>query len=1390
MTRSRYAQKSMGWRTITAPFWRSVRRGGRRIWDAEGRAYVELGPGVGSTRPTLIARLERYRGIELVRYSPALSRLVVHFDPNRWDAESVARAIEWLEEELGGTAPTFDYEHPAHPGDVEPIIRVAVELGVATAGLGAGLALRSLRLPSPRFEIDIAAALSLIEGIPGVRFALERGLGRSNTELALSFADAFNAALLQAWVGPTAEIWHQSLRLRGLWAQRALWSARESALAETPEHGIGEADALVRPTPLPAGPIERYIERAIPAALGAVGAGFLSTHSMARASAAAFAGIPKPAQLGREAFISQLLRRFAARGMLVQQVDALRVLDRITTVVVDGRLLVSLFGETEHDARGIIDAARAADLRVVIANDEVDEVAWARPDRIVGRAEVIATIRDEQEQGHGVCYIGRDQDPAYAAADFAVGLQGSGGAPWGAHIIAGMHRDDAVSVIDAIRLARRVARRGVELSLMEAFTSAVIAATGLRSETTRKIMTIANVTTLVAMASALRAANEVVPTSSTRHPPRIDWHAMQPSDVLELVESRLTGLRAEEADMRRGHSPDPPHPLETLSGLVADELINPLTGVLVAGAGLSAAMGSMTDSVLVASVLGFNGLIGGAQRYRIERALAAMDEGERPPARVRRPDRGTVTCDPTALVPGDVIELEAGDTVPADCRIVEKRALEIDESSLTGESLPVAKQIEPVDTPHVADRVSMLYAGTHVASGTALAVVVAVGDGTEASRGSNGAAAPAAGGVEQRLESLTAFSAPAAALSGMLVAMASLARGQPVRDAVGSAVSLAVAAVPEGLPMVATIAQLATANRLREIGVLVRNPRAIESLGRVDVLCADKTGTLTEGRIRLRGVSDGEREWPVDALEPVAREVLGAGLRASPDPAKRLPHPTDQALVDGARRAEVSVETGCSGWERVHEMPFEPRRGFHGTLGRGEAGPIISVKGAPEIVLPRCDRWRGESLSEEAREALVAHSVGLAGRGLRVLAVAQRAAGSKTRLVGDRVQGLELLGFVALADPVRPTARDAVRDLRRAGIRTVMITGDHPSTARAIASDLGLGHPDAVMTGAELDGLEDDALAEVVGRSNVFARVTPAQKVRIVRAFRGRGQVVAMTGDGANDAAAIRVADVGISVGEATAAARASADMVVTDERIETIVRAVLEGRSLWSSVRDSVGLLVGGNLGEILFTVIAAILAGRSPLNTRQLLLVNLITDTIPAIAVALRPPPEATPEMLSNEGPDASLGEALTRDIVWRATVTSAVSAATWLPARFTGTPARADTVGLMTLIGAQLVQTMLVGGRSALVWLSSAGALGATFAVVQTPGLSHFFGCRPLGPLGLLQVTAGVSAATGLSLAAPYVVPRIEKAIGRDRIRRLWSSEKLRSLTDGRWLEKLWS
>ncbi len=349
-----------------------------------------------------------------------------------------------------------------------------------------------------------------------------------------------------------------------------------------------------------------------------------------------------------------------------------------------------------------------------------------------------------------------------------------------------------------------------------------------------------------------------------------------------------------------------------------------------------------------------------------------------------------------------------------------------------------------------------------------------------------------------------------------------------------------------------------------------------------------------------------------------------------------------------------------------------------------------------------------------------------------VLAVAERPARSARDLDDARVARLELVGLLAMADPVRPSAAAAVAGLRSAGVEVVMVTGDHPSTAESIAAELGLLQGKGLLSGPEVDALPDEELAARVEDVAVFARVSPMQKVRIVEALQSRGRTVAMTGDGANDAAAIQLADVGVALGtRATNAAKEAADVVVTNDDIETLIHAILEGRAMWASVRDAVSVLVGGNLGEIGFTLLSELLSPRgSPLNARQLLLVNLLTDLVPAMALAMRPPRGADPSTLAREGPEASLGTALTRDVAVRGAVTAAAGGVGWTAAALTGaTRSRAGTVALVSLVGSQLGQTLLAGWRDPLVVVSSLASAGTLGAVVQTPGVSRFFGCRPL-------------------------------------------------------------
>ncbi|MGW3465369.1 HAD-IC family P-type ATPase, partial [Streptomyces olivaceoviridis] len=651
-----------------------------------------------------------------------------------------------------------------------------------------------------------------------------------------------------------------------------------------------------------------------------------------------------------------------------------------------------------------------------------------------------------------------------------------------------------------------------------------------------------------------------------------------------------------------------------------------------------------------------NAVVSGTQRLRAERALAnlvlSQDVRARrvawtPPAVMEGPEAAPLSdrtpffagldtaaahsLPAQALRVGDVIALGPSDVVPADARLLVSDRLEIDEAALTGEPAPVAK--DPAATPgaELADRSCMVYEGCTVLAGTGYAVVVATGAQSEAGRAADLAGhAAAPPGIEGHLAALTRTALPAVGIGGAAVTLLGLARGVPVREALASGVAVAVAAVPEGLPLVATMAQSAAARRLSRHGILTRSARVLEALGRVDVVCFDKTGTLTEGRLTVTRLATLDHDVLVDG--PVRQRLLRTAARACPQPTdgRPLAHATDQAVV-GIATTQCPPDHA---WQPRAEVPFEASRGYSVSLGTDAGQPCLAVKGAPETVLSHCTTTLSADpdcpvgiVPLDQPRLLAAHRLvrRLAGDGLRVLAVAQgtpatatHPADQLTELVGE----LTLLGFLAIADTPRPRAAETVKRLTGAGVRVIMITGDHPATAAAIACDLGIPQNDTVLTGAELDALAEPERIHAIDGTSVFARVSPEHKVRIIQALQQTGHVVAMTGDGINDAAAIRLADVGIGLAaHGSASARAAADLVLTDPDPSRILDAVHEGHTLWHSVRDAVAILLGGNAGEVAFTVLGTALSGRAPLGTRQLLLVNLLTDMLPALAVALAP-------------------------------------------------------------------------------------------------------------------------------------------------------------------------
>jgi cation-transporting ATPase I len=997
--------------------------------------------------------------------------------------------------------------------------------------------------------------------------------------------------------------------------------------------------------------------------------------------------------------------------------------------------------------------------------------------RVPGASRLYDSLRSLQEDGKGVLLIaGGEVRRALRAADIGFALVTEDDpTPWGAHVLGGSSLADAMRLIEAMPSARKVSSHSALIGLVGSSLAAASVVTGPSTLAGARAALPVNLAALTAQARGALEAHRLSRHPDPVPPSKTPWHAIDPKSALEALGSSTKGISANEARRRMDNKArKPPVPLR-LARAIAAELANPLTPILAAGAGVSALVGSIPDAVLVAGVAGTNALLGGIQRVRTEVSVNRLMQESSTKVTIRRPQGGTVKERPERVARGDVIELFAGDMVPADCRILEADSCEVDESTITGEPFPVSKDPAAVPGAPVAERSCMLYEGTTIVNGSALAVVTATGEQTEIGKSLADAPPPPPSGVETRLQKLTSATLPVTLLSGAGVSAMSLLRGRGVRDAVTSGVGLTVAAVPEGLPVLATVAQLAAARRLASRGAMVRNPRTIEALGRVDVLCFDKTGTLTAGKISLQRVSVGRGDVAMDDLGPETSYVLTAALRASPDPEDEIVHATDRAVIEGVNQANNTKSRDGStqsqntqsqkDWEPLGELAFEPARGYHAALGRDPLrGHVLAVKGAPEAVLPRCLTWRSPRgpvrLTRSSRQALEQEAERMASQGLRVLAVAERnIEPPETREPGEleekHVESLELLGFLGLADSVRPSAAQALSELREAGVDVVMITGDHPATARAIANELGIMKDKGILTGPEIEQMSDAELTEQVGQVGVFARVTPAHKQRIVRALQRSGKTVAMTGDGANDAPAIRMAHTGIALGKhSSPAARAAADLIVLDDRIETIIDAIVEGRAMWASVREAVAILVGGNLGEVGFTLATTAISGASPLGPRQFLLVNMLTDLLPAMTITLRPPSKRTPEEILREGPDASLGTMLTRRIALRALVTGATATSAWALARATGSGRRASTVALVSLVGTQLGQTAMVGGASPLVLGSTAISAGTLAAIVQTPGVSEFFGCRPMGPLGW---TIAGSTALGGTLTA-FVLERL--------------------------------
>lgn len=744
----------------------------------------------------------------------------------------------------------------------------------------------------------------------------------------------------------------------------------------------------------------------------------------------------------------------------------------------------------------------------------------------------------------------------------------------------------------------------------------------------------------------MTATNAAAPGGQTA------WYRCDVADVLRRLETGSQGLAAAEADKRLASAG--PNELRQIARAsvwhtIAAQFKNVLIVILLVATALSGILGHGLEAAVIAVIVLFAVVLGSIQEYRAERALDALRAMAAPVAHLVR-DGVEVQVPAREVVPGDLLVLRAGDRVPADARLTLAANLAVDEAALTGESAPVEKSIEALAGElGIGDRVNMVHAGTLVSYGRGQAVVVATGMQTEFGHISTLVQTVESGNtpLQENLDRLGAKLGKAALAVVVVIVAAGLWRGLPPLDMFIFGIALAVAVVPEALPAVVTISLAIGVRRMVRRQALVRRLPVVETLGSTSVICTDKTGTLTRNEMTVRRVVTADEAVEVSGVGYDPRgELLRDGAAVTPPAAvcealraavlssdacvredqgqwRIEGDPTEAALIVAAAKAGLDQTALNRSQPRTGELPFSSERRRMTTLHGGQGGPVAYSKGSADVILASCTTQLRQGAAVPLAPADIARlravERDLAAEGLRVLAVAAKRTGDATEAERD----MTFLALLAMMDPPRAEAAEAVRTCWQAGITPVMITGDHPLTARAIGGEIGLLEGRRVVTGAELEAMSDDALRAGVETIGIYARVSPADKLRVVDAWQARGAVVAMTGDGVNDAPALKKADVGIAMGiTGTDVSKEAAGVTLLDDNFATIVAAVDEGRIVFSNIKKYLTFLLSSNVGEILLMATAALVGLPMPLSAVQILYVNLATDGLPALALAVDPP------------------------------------------------------------------------------------------------------------------------------------------------------------------------
>ncbi len=799
------------------------------------------------------------------------------------------------------------------------------------------------------------------------------------------------------------------------------------------------------------------------------------------------------------------------------------------------------------------------------------------------------------------------------------------------------------------------------------------------------------------------------------------WHTLSKDEVLAALGTDKNGLVSQDVVLRQQtHGENRLLEQNRISFLSVffEQFRNFMVIVLLVATLISGLLGEFTDAVTILIIVFANALLGFFQQVKAERSLQSLRELTAPVARALR-DHTWHEIPAKELVPGDVIGLSAGDRVPADCRLLEVSELHVEESALTGESIPSVKKVAAVNDPSAAlgDRVNMLYMGTMTTRGVGEAVVVATGMNTEMGRIANliQASEDSATPLEDRLTQLGQILVYLSLIITFIVVVAGVIHGHAIYEMFLAGVSLAVAAIPEGLPAIVTIALALGVQRMIKRKAIVRKLPSVETLGCATVICSDKTGTLTKNQMTVKEIFIDSRSLIVegDGYQPLGRVLAGGIPVKESDPALSLlvrigvscnnaslteEHGQISALGDPTEAALLTLGRKVMNFPpdtRLYELPFDSERKRMSVVVKQEDGLQLWVKGAPDLLLDRSTHvmmnGRIEVMTRAHRDVILKKLVDMADRALRTLGFAYKRVNQPDG-EADRIEkDLIFVGLVGITDPPRPEVKQAIAQCYNAGIRTVMITGDHKGTAEAIARDLGILPRDGeVVTGAELDGMTDRMLQDRVNNVYVFARVSPLHKLRIVRALQQNGHVVAMTGDGVNDAPAIKAADIGIAMGKTgTDVAKDASALILADDNFATIVAAIEEGRGIYDNIRKFIRYLLASNVGEIVTMFLAMVAGLPLPLLPIQILWVNLVTDGLPAIALGVDDMEEDTMQRPPRDVREGIFARGLGRKIITRGFLIGFMTLFVFYGALQLKTPLEtAQTMAFATLVMAQLI------------------------------------------------------------------------------------------------------